>query len=271
MKTKLIAWAIIVMGEMGLITSYAQPDAFDDFSSYANGSSVGSGTMNGGTGWSSAWHGNGQGSQIVDNGVLGITPNAGGGFANWRYFASPVSINTSSSTYFFRTDMGVNSPSQSFWLESDLTDNFGDHIASLVLNNSWATSLIGSDQFSGGTIGYTPNGAMDTLIGEVQWSGSSISLSAWVYPVGTAPSNPGTPTWVQTDSNVPFAANIGGMLLQSYSMNGTASVGNVSYGATWNDVVPAPEPGTLALCGLGALCGVPLFRRLRTKTKGIKS
>lgn len=268
MKTKLVALATIAIGEMCLMTSYAQPDAFEDFSSYPNGATVSSGTMNGGSGWSGAWQGNGQGSQTVNNGVLNITPNGGGGFANWRYFASPVSINSSSTTYFFRTDMGVNSPTQSFWLESDLTDGSGDVIAKMVLNNNFATSMIGNDLFSGSTIGYTPNGAMDTMIGEVQWSGSSISLSAWVFPAGTAPSNPanaGAPTWVQTDNNVPYAANIGGVLLQSYSMNGTATVGTLAYGSTWADVVPVPEPSTMALVGLGAMSGLPLLRRLRCR------
>ena len=255
MKLKKVVLFIVTFVLMGLLSAIASPTAFDTFGEYNNGSTVSSGSLNGGSGWTGAWQGNNAGTQAVTNGVLYCT---GSSLANWRYFSSPVAINTNSTTYYFRADMGVNdSVGQEYW-GCYLTDNSGNSIARIVLNQNFYTSYIGNDQFSGSTAGYTPDGTVEHLIGEVQWSGSSVSLSVWAISgsnsIPATQNGAGSPTWVQTDSTLPTANNIGGVLMQSYSLAGTATLNNLYFGSNWSDVVsgtgsPPNSPVNLTATG----------------------
>jgi len=208
----------------------------ENFASYANGASIGSGSLNGGIGWSGAWQANNNGTQAVTNGVLYCT---GASLADWRYFSSPISI-TANTTYFFRTDLGANEPDQNFFWGCALTDGSGNKIAEMVLNNTWITSYIGSTLFTGNTIGYVPtNGTVEHLIGSLQWNGSTLILSVWAIPgansVPASQAVAGNATWIQTNAT-PSANNIGGVLLESFSMQGTATANNLFFGPTWASI-----------------------------------
>ena len=233
---------------MCLMTAIAQPTAFETFDEYTNGSTISSGTMNGGTGWSGTWQTNTNGTQSVTNGVLYCNPGTNYESACWRYFASPVSI-ASNTTYYFRADLGAVDPQNYFYWGCCLTDGGGNHIANIVENNAWVTSYIGasypSNIFLGNTIGYTANGTVLHLIGECQWypTNGSTNLNLTVYVLPTVPPNQAfasTPTWIQVHS-APYATNIGGVLLESFAMNeggDMASAANLYFGPSWESVTP---------------------------------
>src|SRR5208282_1772351 len=255
MKIKLFLSSVLAFAQLFLLNAIATPTAFDTFGEYADGSTGSSGSLNGGAGWTGPWQGNNAGAQTVSNGVLYCT---GTSLANWRYFSSPVSINTNSTTYYFRADLVVNdSAGQEYW-GCYLTDSSGNSIARIVLNQNFYTSYIGNDQFTGSTAGYTPDGTVEHVIGEVQWTGSSNSLSVWVIPgssiIPPSQAGAGSATWVQTDSTLPTANNIGGVLMQSYSLAGTATVNNLYFGPNRSDVVssagsPPNAPVNLTAAG----------------------
>jgi len=256
MKVKLVIALVLGLAQMCLLNAIAAPTAFDTFGEYGNGSTVSSGSLNGGGGWTGAWQGNTAGAQTVSNGVLYCT---GTSLANWRYFSAPVAIDTNSTTYYFRADMGVSDSAGSEYWGCYLTDRSGNAIARVVLNQDFYTSYIGSDQFTGSTAGYTPDGTVEHLIGQVQWSGSSISLSVWVIPgssnIPPTQAEAGSPTWIQTDSTLPTAGNIGGVLMQSYSLAGRATVNNLFFGPAWSDLMSSAGSPPNAPANLSATAG----------------
>lgn len=140
----------------------ASTTAIETFGEYANGSSISSGTMNGGAGWAGAWQSNHTGTQAVTNGVLNCT---GASLADWRNFASPVAI-APNSTYYFRADLGLNEPDQLGFWGCALTDGSGVNIAEMALDHNYFTSFISGSQFSGSAPGYTPDGTVKHLIGQ---------------------------------------------------------------------------------------------------------
>lgn len=241
--------------EVSAVPSAGVPaTAVENFASYTNGASIGSGGMNGGSGWSGAWQCNHTGTQAVTNGVLYCT---GASLADWRYFSSPVSI-TSNTTYYFRADLGANEPDNVFYWGCALTDSSGRKIAEMVLNNTWITSYIGSEIFPGGTVGYTANGTVQHLIGQLQWNGTNLSLSVWVVsgnnPIPATQTAAGSAIWIQT-TNAPTASNMGGVLLESFSLNNFATAANLYFGPTWASVAvgqssPPATPASLSATGV---------------------
>ena len=263
MKIKSTLLLTLAGGQMCLLTAGAQTVS-EDFNSYANGTTIGSGTMNGGGGWYSAWQGNGQGG-AVNNGVLSENGASGGAPAYWRYFNSLGAIN-SSTTYYFRADLGANSPtSQNEFWGAALTDNSGNRIGELIVEHTWVTSQIGSTTFTGNTAGYTPNGGLEEMLGELQWNNNSLTLSVWATPASSplpgSQAAAGAPTWVQTGA-APTANNLGGVLLEGFSVQSdtTVEADNLLFGPTWASVTTVPEPSILGLLGLG---GLFLSRRFR--------
>lgn len=258
MKTRVITLTVMAIGQICLLPSHAQLTAVETFN-YADGSGLSG--LNGGTGWSSAWADNNKGTPTVNSGALGGLGN-GGGYA-WRYFSSPVSI-TPDLTYYFRADLGYND--QTGYWSADLTDGSGDIVAKLVLEHTWATSTIGTTAFTGNTIGYVADGTMETLIGKLQWDSSdaNLSLSVWVTPasdpISATEAGAGAPTWIQTGA-APYATDIGGVTLENWGQNTSVMGDNLYFGSTWADVTAVPEPGTLALLGLGGLLILRLSRR----------
>lgn len=260
MKTRVITLTAMAIGPMCLMTAIAQPTAVETFN-YPDGSGLSG--LNGGTGWSSAWADNGKGTPTVNSGVLGGL-GTGGGYA-WRYFSSPVSI-TPNLTYYFRADLGYNDP-VGYW-SVDLTDGSGNIISKLVLEHTWATSTIGTTAFTGPTIGYPADGTMETLIGKLQWDSAdaNLSISAWVTPasgpISATEAGAGSPTWIQTGlAPATDGKGIGGVTLENWGQNTSVMGDNLYFGSTWADVAPAPEPGTLALLGLGGLLFVRRSRQ----------
>ena len=252
-------------GQLCLLTAGAQTVS-EDFNSYANGTTVGSGSMNGGAGWYSAWSGNGQGG-TVNNGMLSENGASGGAPAYWRYFNSLGSI-TPSTTYYFRADLGANSPtSQNEWWGAALTDNSGTHIAELTVEHTWVTSQIGYSTYGGNTAGYAADGSSEEMVGKLQWNGTSLTLSVWATPASSPlpgdEATAGNPTWVQTGT-APSANNLGGVLLEGFSVQSDTTVyaDNLMFGSSWASVTAVPEPGTLGLLGLG-LSSLFFVRRFR--------
>lgn len=247
MKIKLIIPSAIVIGQMCLMTATAQPTAVETFGEYTNGTVIAA--MNGGAGWSTNWQWNSVGTQTASNGVLYCKSGGFNHFSDWRYFSSPVSI-TTNTTYYFRSDVGANEPDNGFFWGSRLTDGSGNLIADIVLENAWVRSDIGGDDYLGNTIAYHADGTVVHLIGELQWTNinniAQVILSVYVLPVVTNATVPGqqifasSPTWIQTDANLPSAANIGGVLLDGWSLSAAAvaSAQNLYFGPTWADVTP---------------------------------
>jgi hypothetical protein len=265
MKTKstLIAMGIVIIGPMSLTNAIGQATVSDPFNEYANGSSVNSG-LNGGTGWSGAWAGNGA-SGTVNNGAF--TESGSGSPAFWRYFSSPVAV-TATTTYYFGGALGGNWSSSGWWGDT-ITDGSGNQIAQLVLNNNFLTSQLNYQTFGGNTAGYTP-GTVEDMVGELQWSGSAITLSVWASPgadsLPGSQAEAGAPTWVQTGTAT--ENNIGGVLLQGFALSGsTATAQELAFGSTWSSVTAVPEPGTFGL--LGAAAGMLLaLKRSKSSRQG---
>ena len=131
--------------------------------------------------------------------------------------------------------------------------------AEMALDHNYFTSFISGSQFSGSAPGYTPDGTVKHLIGALQWNGSSLSLSVWVISgssIPTSQSAAGSATWVQTGT-APASSKIGGVLLESYGMNGIATADNLYFGPTWASVVsgvvraPPPPTNVMATAGNG--------------------
>jgi hypothetical protein len=97
------------------------------------------------------------------------------------------------------------------------------------------------------------------LVAEYVWDGTKYSgINAWINPTSLT----------QTTADVTLAT--GGTLTSlSYvyfregapAINAVFNTDNLKIGNTWADVVPAPEPGSIALLTLGAVTGLGFYRR----------
>lgn len=264
----------------------AVPIAYDGFD-YPIGNLHG---QNGGTGWASPW------GTVVSNLTVespGLThPGLAstGNRANVQGAAfRTINVTSAAANGVPMTGAFIGAPSTSVWI-SVVAQVPNPNLSqfNVVVFQQGAGSPGGSGErafigvpfsnFSGGTtywgVGYGVGGGANSstvsaslqrlLVGRVDFSATGIggTVRLWLNPTigATPPSDASAVAVLATPGGFGRSLYFDRMELSS---NSTFLVDELRIGTTWADVVPVPEPHTVAWLGLGAACLLARRRRRR--------
>jgi hypothetical protein len=254
--------------------------AQDDFESYALGAL--SGQTGGGSGWAGDWTTPAGSATVVGGTSLAaqsvVTTVNSGQVTQSRQLASFLSgsdVYVSFLLQYSGTSLFDGNDTFSFHLSSAASSTAGLNFGARSVNGA-PTFMVRSGTggpVAGGSVSLTPPafpvGQTFLAVAELKWDGVGSAyntINAWLNP---AYGDSGTPPVTQTLASGGVAA-IGYAFFRNFDSNNggtdlTANdfwtVDNLVIGTTWADVVPVPEPTSMALLGLGTFALVVTRRR----------